>query len=48
MTGQIAFAGAVSTANPCGFVLFPAHLARQIDSDSDTGLAQLLEREPQP
>lgn len=36
MTGQLAFAfvaGTVATANPCGFALLPAYLARQIGTN---------------
>lgn len=37
MTGQLAFAfvaGTVATANPCGFALLPAYLARQLGLDA--------------
>lgn len=40
MTGQLAFAffaGTVATANPCGFALLPAFLARQLGVDGDAG-----------
>lgn len=37
MTAQLAFAflaGSVATANPCGFALLPAYLARQLGADA--------------
>ena len=39
MTGVLTFAfvaGSVATANPCGFALLPAFLARQLGADGDS------------